>query len=54
VFLGVLLTSTSKEFFDDICFTHPTFWAVAAKFIGAVFVAIAAYLGFRKLPSGSA
>lgn len=61
VFLGVLLTSTSVEFFkdDDI---HkllqwipdtPPVWALVAKVLGAAFLAAAAYLGFRKLPSGS-
>lgn len=61
VFLGVLLTSTSVEFFRDewiktlLCwqpFTAPVL-ALIAKLTGAGFLAAAAYLGFRKLPSGS-
>jgi hypothetical protein len=61
VFLGVLFASTSLEFFKDheiqdlLCWLPltPVVLAIAAKMAGAVFLAAAAYLGFRKLPSGS-
>ena len=53
VFVGVFLTSTSKEIFADLCLTKPDTWAMLAKFVGAGCLAGAAFLGFRKLPSGS-
>jgi hypothetical protein len=61
VFFGVLLTSTSPEFFKEegiqklLCWMPgtPSIWALGAKMLGAVCLAIAAYLGFRKLPTGS-
>jgi hypothetical protein len=51
VFIGLFLTSTSAEFYQDF-FCRPAVWALASKVIGAVFLAVAAYLAFRKLPSG--
>jgi len=51
IFLGFLLTSTSKEFYSDfICSPEPV--AVLSKTIGAICLAWAGYLAFRKLPSG--
>lgn len=51
VFAGFSLTSTSKEFWGDwVCW--PERFAVASKIIGAFFLACAAFLAFRKLPSG--
>jgi len=56
VFFGFLFSSLSKEFFDE----SPRFAlgmasenvALVAKVAGAVLLAVAAWLGFRKLPSG--
>jgi hypothetical protein len=61
VFAGVLFTSTSVEFFKDREISEllswlpstPPVWALAAKIVGAACLSAAAYLGFRKLPSGS-
>jgi hypothetical protein len=51
IFLGFLLTSTSKEFYSDwVCF--PTIWAVVSKTAGAFCLAWAGFLAFKKLPSG--
>lgn len=50
-FLGALLTSTSAEFYRDfVCL--PEVWALGSKLVGAALLSAAAYLAFRKLPSG--
>jgi hypothetical protein len=51
VFLGFTLTSTSKEFYEAWFFC-PEIWALGSKVVGAAFLALAAFLAFRKLPSG--
>jgi len=53
VFIGALLTNLSKDVFADFCFSHPDTYAFIAKIAGAICLAAAAFLGFRKLPSGS-
>jgi hypothetical protein len=59
VFLGVVLSGMSVEFFKDTKDLFdwlpgtPAEWGLATKIIGAIFLAGAAFLGFRKLPSGS-
>jgi hypothetical protein len=51
IFAGFSLTSTSKEFWGDwVCW--PERFAVASKVVGAICLAWAAFLAFRKLPSG--
>jgi len=51
VFLGFFLTSTSKEFYEPwLC--YPEIWALFSKTLGAICLARAAFLAFRKLPSG--
>jgi len=53
VLLGAFLTSASPDLykeFDSIC--RPELWALFSKVLGAAFLAGAAYLAFRKLPSG--
>ena len=51
VFLGALLTSTSAEFYKNfVC--RPEIWALGSKIVGAALLSAAAYLAFRKLPSG--
>lgn len=51
VFLGAFLTSTSAEFYRDfVC--YPEGWALASKMLGGICLSAAAYLAFRKLPSG--
>ena len=52
VFFGILLTSTSKEFFDALNCVRSVLWAPLAKVLGAASLASAAYIAFRKLPSG--
>ncbi len=50
-FVGFFLTSTSTEFYKDfVCL--PAVWALVSKMLGAAALAVAAYLAFRKLPSG--
>jgi hypothetical protein len=55
VFFGVLLSSISADFFKEwgglLC-QYRNALALLAKVGGALFLACAAYLGFRKLPSG--
>jgi hypothetical protein len=51
VFLGGLLVSSDKEAMAAI-FCSPALWAWLAKFVGSAFLTGAAYLAFRKLPSG--
>lgn len=51
IFLGFFLTSTSKEFYSD-WFCSPEIWAVLSKVLGAICLAWAGFLAFRKLPSG--
>ena len=53
VFVGVLLTNLSKDVFADLHLSRPDTFALIAKIVGAICLAIAAFLGFRKLPSGS-
>lgn len=51
VFLGAFLTSASVEFYKDfVC--YPERWALASKMLGGISLSAAAYLAFRKLPSG--
>lgn len=53
VFVGVLSTSTSPEFFKEFEFLcYPQSLALVCKTLGAGALAAAAYLAFRKLPSG--
>jgi hypothetical protein len=54
VFVGIFLTGASKDFFQDLCFAQPAIWGLLSKLAGAVCLSGAAYLGFRKLPSGAA
>jgi len=51
IFAGFSLTSTSKDFWGDwVCW--PERLAVGSKIVGAFCLAWAAFLAFRKLPSG--
>lgn len=53
ILIGAALTSTSTEFykeFGSLC--RPELWALVSKVLGAAALALAAYLAFRKLPSG--
>ena len=51
IFLGFLLSSTSKELYSDfVCF--PELAAALSKTLGAICLAWAGFLAFRKLPSG--
>ena len=53
IFLGFLLSNTSPEFFKEFDFVcYPHWWALACKTLGAMALGGAAYLAFRKLPSG--
>jgi hypothetical protein len=52
IFLGFFLTSTSKDFYSDWV-SLPERWAVLSKVAGAMCLASAGFLAFRKLPSGS-
>ncbi len=53
IFLGFLLTATSKDFYSD-WFCYPAAFALVSKVIGAGFLSWAGFLAFRKLPSGNA
>ena len=51
VLAGAFLTSTSAEFYKDfVCL--PAVWALVSKMLGAGALSAAAYIAFRKLPSG--
>ena len=53
ILLGVFLTSASPDLYKEfasIC--RPELWALLSKGVGAALLASAAYLAFRKLPSG--
>jgi hypothetical protein len=51
VFLGGLLVSSDKEALG-VFLCSPGLWVWIAKFVGSAFLTGAAYLAFRKLPSG--
>jgi hypothetical protein len=53
VFLGGLLVSSDKDALGVIL-PAPALWLWLAKFAGSVLLTIAAFMAFRKLPSGQA
>ncbi len=53
VFLGGLLVSSDKDALGVIL-PNPALWLWLAKFVGSVLLTIAAFMAFRKLPSGQA
>jgi hypothetical protein len=53
VFLGGFSVTVGTDFMKELCVTsHPVAMAAIAKVVGAVLLAAAAFLAFRKLPSG--
>ena len=52
VFAGAFLTSASADFWKDWTSARPQTLALISKILGAVFLSAAAWLAFKKLPSG--